>query len=75
MTPEETTRAREALKERATWAAARGFFWLSERDMRLYESLGLRPVLTPKDADHLVAVLMRIGQDTFAKEIFYRANL
>jgi hypothetical protein len=61
LTSREILTARAALEARAGWAAARGFFWLSERDMRMLERLKVSGYLTPGDVRHLRAVLMRVG--------------
>lgn len=53
--------ARHALRERAAWAAARGFFWLSERDLRMLERLEISGYLTAADERHLRSVLARVG--------------
>lgn len=58
---DEILTARAALEARAEWAAAHGFFWLSERDMRMLERLRVSGYLTPADVRHLRAVLMRVG--------------
>ena len=61
LTANELSTARLALEARAEWAAARGFFWLSERDCRMLERLRVSGYLTPGDVRHLRAVLMRVG--------------
>lgn len=57
----ELTTAKHALLNRAVWASARGFFWLSERDFAMIERLDLTPTLTDADVRHLRAVLKRVG--------------
>jgi hypothetical protein len=61
LSDDEVAVARTGLTARANWAAARGFFWLSERDARLLERLSVSAALPPRDALHLAAALMRIG--------------
>jgi len=53
--------ARRALRERAVWASRHGFFWLSERDLRLVERLSITTSLPESDRLHLQSVLMRVG--------------
>lgn len=76
LTKDETLQAQQALKDRAAWAAARGFFWLSERDCRMLERLDVGSRLSPADVRHLGAVLRRVGgpdNEAFAKRLGLRS--